>query len=132
MNTPNVVESLVRETSGTGLLDRGDVREIVRQKYGEAALSVLSGQGAACCGGNANGGGGDSCCESSSITGNLYSETEAGEIQNPPCSRRSVAATRPRSRNSDQARRYSILGAAAGLMCYCRRGVSGRRAGRSA
>jgi arsenite methyltransferase len=39
------------------LMDRDDVREIVRQKYGEAALTVLNGQGAACCGGNAGGGG---------------------------------------------------------------------------
>ena len=60
------------------LTDRDDVREIVRQKYGAAALTVLSGEGAACCGGNA--GGGDSCCGGDVITGDLYSETEAGQI----------------------------------------------------
>ena len=60
------------------LIDRGDVREIVRQKYGEAALTVLQGQGAACCGGNA--GGGDSCCGGDVITGDLYTEAEAGQI----------------------------------------------------
>lgn len=60
------------------LIDRDDVREIVRQKYGEAALTVLSGQGAACCGGNA--GGGDTCCGGGVITGGLYSSTDAGQI----------------------------------------------------
>jgi SAM-dependent methyltransferase len=60
------------------LIDRDDVREIVREKYGAAALTVLNGEGAACCGGNA--GGGDSCCGGDVITGNLYSETEASSI----------------------------------------------------
>ena len=65
-------------TDNPKLIDRQDVREIVREKYGAAALTVLTGQGAACCGGNA--GGGDSCCGGDAITGNLYSETEAGSI----------------------------------------------------
>jgi arsenite methyltransferase len=63
----------------TRLIDREDVREIVREKYGAAALTVLNGQGAACCGGN-TGGGNDSCCGGDVITGNLYSESEAGDI----------------------------------------------------
>ena len=64
------------------LMERGDVREIVRRKYGEAALTVLSGQGAACCGGNAGGGGtgADSCCGGDTITGGLYDKVEAGQI----------------------------------------------------
>lgn len=67
-------------TSNT-LTERGDVREIVRRKYGEAALTVLSGQGAACCGGNAGGGGvADACCGGDVITGDLYDNTEAGQI----------------------------------------------------
>lgn len=61
-----------------------DVREVVRRKYGEAALIVLNGQGAAsCCGGIGQAGsrragevlGGDA------ITGNLYN---AGEAQALP------------------------------------------------
>ena len=60
------------------LIDRADVREIVREKYGAAALTVLEGKGAACCGGNA--GGGDSCCGGDVITGDLYSELEASQI----------------------------------------------------
>lgn len=66
-------------TSNT-LTERDDVREIVRRKYGEAALTVLSGQGAACCGGNAGGGVADTCCGGDVITGNLYDNTEAGQI----------------------------------------------------
>ena len=69
---------IVKETSGR-LTDRDDVREIVRQKYGAAALTVLAGEGAACCGGNA-GGGSSSCCGGDTITGGLYDATEAAEI----------------------------------------------------
>jgi arsenite methyltransferase len=61
------------------LTDRADVRELVREKYGAAALTVLEGKGAACCGGNA-GGGSDSCCGSDTITGGLYDATEAAAI----------------------------------------------------
>ena len=53
------------------LLDRNDVREMVREKYGAAALTVLNGEGAACCGGN-TGGGNSSCCGGDVITGSLY------------------------------------------------------------
>lgn len=60
------------------LTDRNDVRDLVREKYGAAALTVLRGNGAACCGGNA--GGGDSCCGGDVITGDLYSELEAASI----------------------------------------------------
>jgi arsenite methyltransferase len=48
------------------LLDGNDVREVVRQKYGAAALTVLEGKGAACCG--------------DVVTGGLYSDAEASEI----------------------------------------------------
>jgi SAM-dependent methyltransferase len=60
------------------LTDRADVRDIVREKYGAAALTVLEGKGAACCGSNA--GGGDSCCEGDAISGGLYSDVEAASI----------------------------------------------------
>lgn len=60
------------------LIDREDVREIVREKYGAAALTVLQGQGPACCGGSV--GGGESCCGGDVITGGLYDETEASSI----------------------------------------------------
>src|SRR6266704_2396672 len=49
------------------LSQRDDVRELVREKYGQAALTVLNGQGAACCGGDV-------------ITGDLYSDVEAAQI----------------------------------------------------
>lgn len=57
------------------LTERNDVREIVREKYGAAALTVLSGAGAACCGAD-----GESCCGGDLITGNLYDQTEASQI----------------------------------------------------
>lgn len=63
------------------LTDRDDVRALVKEKYGAAALTVLQGNGAACCGGNVGGGStGDSCCGGDVITGNLYDTTEAAMI----------------------------------------------------
>jgi len=72
----------------TKLTDREDVREIVRKKYGEAALRVMASAPATCCGeskpqdeccGTESTG---SCCSSADdqITGGLYSDTEASEI----------------------------------------------------
>lgn len=65
--------------SNLNLTDREDVREIVRQKYGEAALTVLQGKtSAGCCGSTS------SCCGSAEtkdpITSDLYSDKEAAEI----------------------------------------------------
>ena len=77
--------------SNIDLNAREDVRELVRQKYGEAALRVMKDQGGACCGGapqpastccgsetQAEGG----CCSNvvDPITSNLYSNVEAAEI----------------------------------------------------
>lgn len=76
----------------TKLTDREDVRALVKEKYGEAALRVLSGQGGACCGSTSAGGdvccgetkdkAEDGCCSNASdpITSNLYSDVEASEI----------------------------------------------------
>lgn len=61
------------------LTDREDIRELVREKYGAAALTVLNGDGAACCGGVGNGGK-SSCCGGDVITGDLYSDAEASGI----------------------------------------------------
>ena len=73
------------------LIERDDVRALVKQKYGEAALRVLSGQGGACCGGSSTMA--EVCCGTDTkseegccsnvedpITSNLYSDTEAAEI----------------------------------------------------
>ena len=59
------------------LTDRDDVRSLVKQRYGAAALTVLNGTGqASCCGSE-----GTSCCSTDDpITGNLYSDVEAGQI----------------------------------------------------
>jgi len=50
-----------------------DIKEVVKQKYGEAALRVKSG-GSSCCGATAGNGCGDP------ITSNLYDGTQAGQI----------------------------------------------------
>ena len=50
-----------------------DIKEVVKQKYGEAALRVTSG-GSSCCGATASSG----CCDP--ITANLYDASQAGQI----------------------------------------------------
>ena len=53
--------------------ETADIKEVVKQKYGEAALRVKSG-GSSCCGAAAA----TSCCDP--ITTNLYDATQAGQI----------------------------------------------------
>ena len=70
------------------LTDREDVRALVRQRYGEAALRVMNSEPASCCGaptpddGCCGSSAEGSCCSSSGdpITANLYSDTEAALI----------------------------------------------------
>ena len=50
-----------------------DIKEVVRQKYGEAALRATTG-GSSCCGASAATGCGDP------ITSNLYDSNQAGQI----------------------------------------------------
>src|SRR6201985_2643995 len=50
------------------------IKEIVREKYGQAALRVTSG-GSSCCGASAAL---DGCCDP--ITSNLYDATQMGEL----------------------------------------------------
>jgi len=51
----------------------GDIKEVVKEKYGQAALRVKSG-GSSCCGATAGSGCGDP------ITANLYDASQAGQI----------------------------------------------------
>jgi SAM-dependent methyltransferase len=52
-----------------------DVKAIVKEKYGEAALKVISGTGSACCSGS------PSCCSGDDpITTNLYSALQKSEL----------------------------------------------------
>lgn len=75
------------------LIDREDVRELVRRKYGESALRVMNGQKGSCCGGASAPTEAESCCGTEStasegccsnvedpITSNLYTDLEASEI----------------------------------------------------
>src|SRR5207248_9834344 len=50
-----------------------DIKEVVKEKYGEAALRVRTG-GSSCCGATASTG----CCDP--ITTNLYDAAQAGQI----------------------------------------------------
>ena len=50
-----------------------DIKEVVKQKYGEAALRVKSG-GSSCCGATPA----TNCCDP--ITTNLYDASQAGQI----------------------------------------------------
>jgi arsenite methyltransferase len=54
-------------------VDKPDLKDVVKEKYGEAALRVTSG-GSSCCGASAS-----SCCEDP-ITSNLYDFQQANEI----------------------------------------------------
>ncbi len=79
--------------STNDLNKREDVRELVKQKYGEAALRVMNNQPGSCCGGSASEAPTSSSTETKSaseegccsrvvdpITSNLYSELEASEL----------------------------------------------------
>jgi arsenite methyltransferase len=52
-----------------------DVREVVKEKYGQAALRAKEG-GSSCCGSSPSSG----CCGPDPITSNLYDAAQAGEI----------------------------------------------------
>ncbi len=56
-------------------MENANIKEVVREKYGEAALRVNSG-GSACCGATAASGN----CGSDPITANLYDAAQSGEI----------------------------------------------------
>jgi arsenite methyltransferase len=56
-------------------MNEPNVKEVVRDKYGQAALRVTSGEGG-CCGSRASGE--ETCCDP--ITSNLYDGTQKGEI----------------------------------------------------
>ncbi len=47
-----------------------DIKDVVKEKYGQAALRVVSGEGSGCCGATA------STCSTDPITSNLYDEAE--------------------------------------------------------
>ena len=56
--------------------DAVDVKETVREKYGQAALRVVSGEGNACCGGISS-----SCCSGPDpITSDLYDQLQKNEL----------------------------------------------------
>src|SRR3974390_847165 len=53
----------------------GDIKDVVKEKYGQAALRVVSGE-QGCCGGNPS-----SCCSGGDvITSDLYSQLQKDEL----------------------------------------------------
>jgi arsenite methyltransferase len=56
-------------------MDNDNLKDIVREKYGQAALRAKAGAGSACCGATATD---SSCCDP--ITSNLYDAAQAGEV----------------------------------------------------
>ena len=53
-----------------------NVKDVVKEKYGEAALRVISGTGSSCCGSSPS-----SCCSGGDlITADLYSNRQKGEL----------------------------------------------------
>jgi arsenite methyltransferase len=70
-----------------------DIKEVVREKYGQAALRVKTG-GSSCCG--AAPASGLSC---DPITSNLYHVPKPRRFPRKPCLPRSDVATRPHSPN---------------------------------
>ena len=51
------------------------IKEVVKEKYGQAALRVVSGSGGACCGSAPS-----SCCSTDPITSNLYDVGEKSQL----------------------------------------------------
>src|ERR1019366_4004579 len=51
------------------------IKEVVKEKYGQAALRVVSGSGGACCGAAPS-----SCCSTDPITSNLYDVSEKSQL----------------------------------------------------
>jgi SAM-dependent methyltransferase len=51
------------------------IKEVVKEKYGQAALRVVSGSGSACCGSTPS-----SCCSTDPITSNLYDVSEKSQL----------------------------------------------------
>ena len=53
-----------------------DIKEVVKEKYGQAALRVVSGEGSACCGSSPS-----SCCSGGDpITSDLYDQLQKDEL----------------------------------------------------
>jgi arsenite methyltransferase len=56
-------------------VDTANLKEVVKEKYGQAALRVKSGDGSSCCGASAAK---ELCCDP--ITSNLYDASQSGQI----------------------------------------------------
>jgi hypothetical protein len=98
-----------------------DIKDVVKQKYGEAALRVKAG-GSSCCGATASTG----CCDP--ITTNLYDAAQAGQIPEEALLA-SLGCGNPTALAELKAGEVVLdLGSGVALTCCCRRVVSAQRA----
>ena len=98
-----------------------DIKEVVKEKYGQAALRVHTG-GSSCCGSAAS-----SQCGADPITHNLYAAGETGALPQGPSWPHWAAAIPRRWRSSIPARPCSTLAQAAASTCCSRPNASGPR-----
>ena len=52
-----------------------DIKQVVKEKYGQVALRVISGDSGSCCGESAS-----ACCGDDPITSNLYDDSQTAEV----------------------------------------------------
>ncbi len=100
-----------------------DIKEVVKEKYGQAALRVKSGR-SSCCGATASSGG----CEP--MTPNLYDSAQAGQIRRRRCG---LAGRRDSDGSGAVERGETVLDparAGASMCCFPRtRGADGKAYG---
>src|SRR5512133_1884406 len=89
-----------------------DIKSVVKQKYGEAALRVKTGR-SSCCGASATTG----CADP--ITSNLYDSMQAGQIPEEALLASLGAEIQPPWRNSTPERLCSTLAQAVVSTCCC-------------
>ena len=91
-----------------------DTKDIVREKYGQAALRARSGAASSCCGGSAAT---EACCDP--ITSNLYDPTEADDVPDLAL-RASLGCGNPTALAELKAGEIVLdLGSGAASTCFC-------------
>lgn len=92
------------------------IKEVVKEKYGEAARRVVEGESNGCCGASSALG---TCCDP--ITSNLYDESQAGQIPEEAL-KASLGCGNPTALAQLNAGETVLdLGSGGGIACCCRR-----------
>ncbi len=95
-----------------------DITQVVKEKYGQAALSVTSG-GSSCCGASPS-------CGCDPITANLYDATQAGQIPEEALLASLGCGNPTALAKLEPGETAWILGLAAGLTSFSLQGESAR------